>query len=621
MAKSLSHTGSDDPRLSDYFSEPLPDMTSVNSPFVTSPTTVFSPVQARSIHDGSDSGITTSSPTSMFSYHSDNGNESVSHNILHVPPHPRSSSGLSGRLSQTSFLSEGGKSEDPLVFVEEPNKTLFCNLCNKVLNDPVITSCGHSFCKRCVRPDVTCPTDRAQLNILAPNLAVSEQVGGLLIHCRYGCKLSEDGSGYVVDSSGCPGTCKLNSRKDHEDNCDYAPVQCPNNPHCPILIKKDLNDHIKSCNHVKCPHHKHGCEFHGTQEEFDIHLHECKFEGMKDFIQRTDDRLTDLAEQVADKDEQIDFLRAILSTLSERFERLEKDNEMKLNLLGETNKQITSELVDNRRDIEIIHDELNHLGGRLNMSLQMAGAFDPQQIFKCRGTFVGHQGPVWCLCVHGDFLLSGSSDKTVKVWDTTTNYKCIKTLDGHNGIVLTICVFGNKLYSGSQDCSIVVWNMDTFEKITSIEAHDNPVCTLVSARNMLFSGSLKCIKVWDVHNYQLKKEITGLNHWVRALVASQNHLYSGSYQTIKIWDLETLECVRNLETSGGSVYSIAITSHHILCGTYENCIHVWELDGFQQITTLMGHNGTVYALAALQTPSGTKVFSASYDRSLRHFES
>ena len=42
-------------------------------------------------------------------------------------------------------------------------------------------------------------------------------------------------------------------------------------------------------------------------------------------------------------------------------------------------------------------------------------AYDPQQIFKCKGTFVGHQGPVWCLTVYQDYLLSGSSDKTVKV--------------------------------------------------------------------------------------------------------------------------------------------------------------------------------------------------------------
>jgi len=45
----------------------------------------------------------------------------------------------------------------------------------------------------------------------------------------------------------------------------------------------------------------------------------------------------------------------------------------------------------------------------------VVAVFDPQQIFKCKGTFVGHSGPVWCLCVHQDYLFSGSSDKTIKV--------------------------------------------------------------------------------------------------------------------------------------------------------------------------------------------------------------
>jgi len=116
---------------------------------------------------------------------------------------------------------------------------------------------------------------------------------------------------------------------------------------------------------------------------------------------------------------------------------------------------------------------------------------------------------------------------------------------------------------------------------------------------------------------KLKKELTGLNHWVRALVAAQSYLYSGSYQTIKIWDIRTLDCIHVLQTSGGSVYSIAVTNHHIVCGTYENLIHVWDIESKEQVRTLTGHVGTVYALAVISTPDQTKVFSASYDRSLR----
>lgn len=40
-----------------------------------------------------------------------------------------------------------------------------------------------------------------------------------------------------------------------------------------------------------------------------------------------------------------------------------------------------------------------------------------------------------------------------------------------------------------------VWDIQTLQKVNTIRAHDNPVCTLVSSHNMLFSGSLKAIKV------------------------------------------------------------------------------------------------------------------------------
>lgn len=44
---------------------------------------------------------------------------------------------------------------------------------------------------------------------------------------------------------------------------------------------------------------------------------------------------------------------------------------------------------------------------------------------------------------------------------------------------------------------------------------------------------------------------------------------------------------------------------------------VWDIETKEQVRTLTGHVGTVYALAVISTPDQTKVFSASYDRSLR----
>lgn len=37
----------------------------------------------------------------------------------------------------------------------------------------------------------------------------------------------------------------------------------------------------------------------------------------------------------------------------------------------------------------------------------------------------------------------------------------------------------------------------------------------------------------------------------------------------------------------------------------------------EQVTTLQGHNGIVYALSWMQTAGGILIFSASYDRTIR----
>ncbi|XP_075939167.1 E3 ubiquitin-protein ligase TRAF7 isoform X3 [Anarhichas minor] len=453
-------------------------------------------------------------------------------------------------LRSTFSLHEEEEDTEPQVFAEQPSVKLCCQLCCNVFKDPVITTCGHTFCRRCALTSDKCPVDAAKLTVVVNNIAVAEQIGELFIHCKYGCRATASAAGgaaaststvagkpgaYEVDPLGCPFTIKLSTRKEHEASCDYRPVRCPNNPSCPPLLTMNLEAHLKECEHIKCPHSKYGCTFIGNQDTYETHLEVCKFEGLKEFLQQTDDRFHEMQLTLAQKDQDIAFLRSMLGKLSEKLDQLEKNLELKFDVLDENQSKLSEDLMEFRRDASMLNDELSHINARLNMGI--LGSYDPQQIFKCKGTFVGHQGPVWCLCVYstGDLLFSGSSDKTIKVWDTCTTYKCQKTLEGHDGIVLALCIQGNRLYSGSADCTIIVWDIQTLQKVNTIRAHDNPVCTLVSSHNMLFSGSLKAIKVWDIvgTELKLKKELTGLNHWVRALVASQNHLYSGSYQTIK----------------------------------------------------------------------------------------
>lgn len=55
-------------------------------------------------------------------------------------------------------------------------------------------------------------------------------------------------------------------------------------------------------------------------------------------------------------------------------------------------------------------------------------AMDSQHLYKCKGTFVGHEGPVWTLCVQGETMCSGSSDNTIKVRGRDQSRQCSVTI-------------------------------------------------------------------------------------------------------------------------------------------------------------------------------------------------
>jgi len=70
--------------------------------------------------------------------------------------------------------------------------------------------------------------------------------------CSIGQRMRTDHTPHTL-SAGCPMIIKLGSREEHEKDCEYAPVQCPNSSSCSV-VKKDLPKHLLSCK-LRCPHH------------------------------------------------------------------------------------------------------------------------------------------------------------------------------------------------------------------------------------------------------------------------------------------------------------------------------------------------------------------------------
>ena len=62
----------------------------------------------------------------------------------------------------------------------------------------------------------------------------------------------------------------------------------------------------------------------------------------------------------------------------------------------------------------------------------------------------------------GDFIISASRDKTLKMWEIATGY-CIRTYTGHTEWVRNISMHyeGSYFASASNDETIAVWALDT----------------------------------------------------------------------------------------------------------------------------------------------------------------
>jgi F-box and WD-40 domain protein 1/11 len=74
----------------------------------------------------------------------------------------------------------------------------------------------------------------------------------------------------------------------------------------------------------------------------------------------------------------------------------------------------------------------------------------------------GHTGPVYCLCFSYPYLLTGSRDRTIRIWyfdpidGQAREVKVIK--DAHDGSVLAIKMDGEMIVTGSSDMTARVWH-------------------------------------------------------------------------------------------------------------------------------------------------------------------
>ena len=132
--------------------------------------------------------------------------------------------------------------------------------------------------------------------------------------------------------------------------------------------------------------------------------------------------------------------------------------------------------------------------------------------------------------------------KSVEMSQTTTKnpaeiqFGRVKVLEGHTNSVLSVCIKDNLIISGSFDKTIKIWDIESGKGIKTLEGHKDCVNSVAIKDNLVISGSDdKTIKIWDVCTGLCLKTLEGHTHWVNSVAIKDNLIISGSYdKTIKI---------------------------------------------------------------------------------------
>ncbi|PWA02074.1 hypothetical protein BB558_001793 [Smittium angustum] len=257
---------------------------------------------------------------------------------------------------------------------------------------------------------------------------------------------------------------------------------------------------------------------------------------------------------------------------------------------------------------------------------------------------VGHSGPVYGMDFSNDnsFLISGSEDKTVRLWsmDTLSNLVCYR---GHNYPVWDVSFgpIGVYFASASHDRTARLWSCEHIYPLRIFAGHLSDVNTVQFHPNnkYIITGSDdKTVRLWDIQTGKCVRLFSGHSGSVTTVCISPDGKYAASASSAPVIkpskkSEENKGTVfhntlgTGTKTNGGDTGGLRTSASGTKIRTSQeprafsseiaesNVIKVWDLGSGKQLLNLYGHTETINTLSF--NNESTILLSGSSDQSVK----